>query len=87
MNPATGETRWRHETLKRPTGLLATAGGLIFTGETEGYLMALDARTGEVLWHFQTGAEIKAPPISYSLRGKQYIAIAAGPNVIAFKLP
>jgi alcohol dehydrogenase (cytochrome c) len=87
VNPATGEIRWRHEMLKRPTGLLATAGGLIFTGDSDGYLIALDARTGKVLWHFQTGAEIKAPPVSYSVRGKQYIAIAAGPNLIAFKTP
>ncbi len=78
---------WRHEMLRRPTGLLATGGGLVFTGDSDGYLIALDARTGKVLWHFQTGAEIKAPPISYSLRGKQYIAIAAGPNLIAFQTP
>lgn len=87
VNPATGEIKWRYEMLKRPTGLLATGGGLIFTGDSEGYLIAFDARTGKVLWHFQTGAEIKAPPVSYSLRGVQYIALAAGPNLIAFKLP
>jgi outer membrane protein assembly factor BamB len=52
----------------------------------EGHLIALDARTGKVLWHFQTGADIKAPPISYSVKGKQYIALAAGPNVLAFHL-
>jgi alcohol dehydrogenase (cytochrome c) len=87
VDPATGETRWRYEMLRRPAGLLATAGGLVFTGDSEGYLIGLDASTGKVLWHFQTGAPIKAPPISYSLRGRQYIAIAAGPNLIAFKLP
>lgn len=87
VNPATGATQWRHEMLRRSPGLLATGGGLVFTGDTDGYLIALDARTGKVLWHFQTGAEIRAPPISYSLRGKQYIAIAAGPNVIAFQVP
>ncbi len=87
VDPATGETKWRYEMLRRSPGLLATAGGLIFTGDTEGYLIALDARTGKVLWHFRTGAMIKAPPISYSVRGKQYIAIVAGPNLIAFQLP
>jgi alcohol dehydrogenase (cytochrome c) len=86
VNPATGERKWRHEMLQRPAGLLATGGGLIFTGDTDGYLIALDANTGKVLWHFQAGAEIKAPPISYSLRGQQYIAIAAGSNLIAFHL-
>ncbi|HUK16391.1 MAG TPA: PQQ-dependent dehydrogenase, methanol/ethanol family [Bryobacteraceae bacterium] len=87
VNPATGEQQWRYEMISRPAGLLATAGGLVFTGDSQGYLIALDARTGKVLWHFQTGAEIKAPPISYSLRGKQYIAIVAGPNLIAFQVP
>ena len=86
VNPATGERKWRYEMLHRPAGLLATGGGLIFTGDTDGYLIALDANTGKVLWHFQAGAEIKAPPISYSLRGQQYIAIAAGSDVIAFHL-
>jgi alcohol dehydrogenase (cytochrome c) len=87
VNPATGETKWRYEMTKRPPGLLATGGGLVFTGDSDGYLIALDARTGKVLWHFQTGAEIKAPPISYSVRGKQYIAVTAGPNLIAFRAP
>lgn len=86
VNPATGEIKWRYELIRRPAGLLATAGGLVFTGEPEGRLIAFDARTGKVAWHFQTGANIKAPPISYLLRGKQYIAIAAGPNLISFKL-
>jgi len=50
-------------------------------------MMALDARTGKILWHFQTWAGIRAPAISYTFRGKQYIAVAAGPNMLAFKLP
>jgi len=87
VHPAIGEPELRYEMISRPAGLLATAGGLVFTGDSEGYLIALDARTGKVLWHFQAGAEIKAPPISYSLRGKQYIAIVAGGNLIAFQLP
>jgi alcohol dehydrogenase (cytochrome c) len=87
VDPATGEQKWRYEMVRRPAGLLATAGGLVFTGEPEGHLIALDARTGKVLWKFQTGANIKAPPISYSLRGTQYIALVAGPNLVAFRLP
>jgi glucose dehydrogenase len=71
VNHATGERKWRYEMLRRPAGLMATGGGLIFMGDTDGYLIALDANTGKVLWHFQTGAEIKAPPIGYSLRGRQ----------------
>ncbi|HWB83449.1 MAG TPA: PQQ-dependent dehydrogenase, methanol/ethanol family [Bryobacteraceae bacterium] len=86
VDPSTGQTKWRYEMIHRPAGLLATGGNLIFAGDTDGYLIALDAVTGKVIWHFQTGAEIKAPPISYSLRGTQYIAITAGPNLLAFKL-
>jgi alcohol dehydrogenase (cytochrome c) len=87
VDPATGTLRWKHELMSNPSGLLATAGGLIFTGDSDGYMMALDARTGKILWHFQTGAPIRAPAISYTFRGKQYVAVAAGPNMIAFKLP
>jgi len=87
VDPATGTLKWKHELMSNPSGLLATAGGLIFTGDSDGYMMALDARTGQILWHFQTGAPIRAPAISYTFRGKQYVAVAAGPNMITFKLP
>jgi glucose dehydrogenase len=67
-------------------GLLATAGGLVFTGDPQGYLIAFDDRSGKVLWKFQTGASIHAPPISYAVDGKQYIAIAAGDSILTFAL-
>jgi alcohol dehydrogenase (cytochrome c) len=73
--------------MSSPAGVLATAGGLVFTGDSEGYVIALDARSGKPLWHFNTGAGVRAPPISYTFRGKQYIAVAAGPNMLTFKLP
>ena len=88
VDPATGETRWRTETVTPPTsGLLATAGGLLFAGDREGYFMALDAVSGKPLWKFQTGGVVIAPPISYSLDGKQYVAVAAGASLITFTLP
>ena len=68
------------------SGLLATAGGLIFSGNREGYLMALDARTGKPLWKFRTGGVVIAPPITYLLNGKQYVAVAAGDSLITFAL-
>ena len=87
VDPATGETRWRFEMVSQAgAGMLATAGGLVFTGDGHGYLVALDARTGKPLWHFQTGGNIIAPPITYSLNGKQQIAIAAGTSIITFSL-
>jgi glucose dehydrogenase len=78
-------------------GVLATAGNLVFTGEGNGNLSAFDARTGERLWQFNCGAGVNAPPISFEIGGKQYIAVAAGGSalfgyrqgeaVIAFALP
>ena len=88
VNPATGNTAWRYEMVSTPSGgVLSTAGGLVFVGDPQGYLIALDARTGKPLWHFQTGAPVVAPPISYLLNGKQYIAVAAGTSMFTFALP
>jgi glucose dehydrogenase len=61
-------------------GILATAGGLAFTGEANGLFKAYDSDTGAVLWKFQAGAGVNAPPSSYSVDGKQYIVVAAGGN-------
>jgi alcohol dehydrogenase (cytochrome c) len=88
IDPTTGNVAWFFETVSSPTGgVLATAGGLIFVGDAEGYLIALDARTGKAVWRFQTGGTIIAPPISYALNGRQYIAVAAGQTMITFSLP
>lgn len=63
-------------------GVLATAGGLVFTGEGNGEFDAYDAKTGRLLWQFNCGAGVNAPPITYSVGGKQYIAVAAGGSAI-----
>ena len=63
-------------------GVLATKGGLVFSGEGNGEFAAYDAKNGEKLWHFQCGAGVNAPPISYALDGKQYVAVAAGGNAL-----
>jgi alcohol dehydrogenase (cytochrome c) len=87
LDPASGATRWRFEMLHSPSGgMLATAGGLVLTGDGFGYLIALDARTGMPLWRFQTGGSVVAPPVSYAIAGKQYIAVAAGATIMAFSL-
>jgi alcohol dehydrogenase (cytochrome c) len=87
VDPATGKTRWRFEMVTSTSaGTLATAGGLVFTGDGQGYLVALDARTGKPLWHFQTGGGIGAPPITYTLHGKQQVAVAAGSSIMTFAL-
>lgn len=59
-------------------GVLATAGGIVFTGEANGHLSAFDSATGARLWQFQTGARVGAPPMSYAVGGRQYVAVATG---------
>jgi alcohol dehydrogenase (cytochrome c) len=65
---------------------LSTAGGLVFGGSNEGNLYALDGKTGKPLWDFQTGGGIVANPISFSIDGKQHVAIAAGQALFVFGL-
>ena len=68
-------------------GVLATAGGVVFGAMRDGNLVALDAKSGKHLWHFQTGTNMSASPISYAVDGRQFVAIAAGNTVYAFALP
>jgi alcohol dehydrogenase (cytochrome c) len=78
----TGKIRWQVKTPQPMIGgILATAGGLVFTGEGNGQFKAYDSGTGAILWTFQAGAGVNAPPSSYSVGGKQYIVVAAGGNV------
>jgi glucose dehydrogenase len=79
----TGALRWQQKT-DEPLigGTLATAGGLVFTGEGNGDFSAFDSRTGTRLWQFHCGAGVNAPPITYEAGGKQYIAVAAGGSQI-----
>jgi PQQ-dependent dehydrogenase (methanol/ethanol family) len=98
VNIDTGKVIWKADT-EQPLmgGVLATGGDLVFTGEGNGYFNAYDARKGKKLWSFQAGAGVNAPPVSYVVNGKQYIAVAAGGNtqlnfkrgnsVIVFSLP
>ena len=59
-------------------GALATAGGLVFTGEGGGDFSAFDVKSGKKLWSFNTGAGVNAPPIAYRSGGKDFVAVAAG---------
>jgi alcohol dehydrogenase (cytochrome c) len=67
-------------------GVLSTASGLVFFGEDSGALMAVDAASGEPLWHFQANVLWKASPMTYVFDGKQHVAVAAGPNILSFTL-
>jgi alcohol dehydrogenase (cytochrome c) len=88
IDPTTGKIKWEW---KHPSptwsGVLSTAGGVVFTGDAEGNFMALEAASGKVLWHFQCGASVYSSPMTYSVDGKQYIAVAAGSALFAFGLP
>jgi PQQ-dependent dehydrogenase (methanol/ethanol family) len=72
---------------KRNAGVLATAGGLLFFGDPPGDFVAMDERNGKPLWHFSGGSENKTSPMTYIVGGKQFVAIAIGPNILCFGLP
>ena len=91
INIETGEIVWEiaqpgAARAKTWTGVLATAGGLIFYGKPNGGFDAADQGTGETLWHFPTNVRMKAPPITYTVGDKQYVVVAAGPNILCFAL-
>jgi len=75
----TGKIKWDVAT-RSPmvAGVLTTGGGLVFTGDAEGFFTAYDADTGKTLWSFQCGSGHHAPPITYTLDGRQYIAVCVG---------
>jgi alcohol dehydrogenase (cytochrome c) len=79
VDPTTGETKASVKmTYPNYGGVLATAGNLVFIGQVDGTLYAYDAKTLKEVWTFNTGTGINAPPITYSVNGKQYIAILVG---------
>jgi len=86
----TGNVAWEIEQ-KVPApnygGVLSTAGGLVFYSESSGGFAAVDAKAGRTLWHFETSQSPKASPMTYSVDGRQYVALASGPNIFAFALP
>ena len=85
-----GKVVWRYPQIGRGdswAGTLATAGGVVFFGDDSGFLEAVDAKTGRALWHFNTGQNLRASPMTYAVHGVQYVAIAAGSDVFAFSLP
>ena len=72
---------------KRWAGVLATAGGILIYPDPDGNLVAVDQKDGKRLWHIPTNNTIKTAPITYTAGGRQYIAVAAGANIVSFALP
>jgi len=78
----TGKIKWQVKTPEPMIGgILATGGGVVFAGESNGWFKAYDAKSGGILWKFHAGAGVNAPPSSYMVGGKQYVVVAAGGNV------
>ncbi|MSR19690.1 MAG: PQQ-dependent dehydrogenase, methanol/ethanol family [Gemmatimonadetes bacterium] len=88
MDPRTSQPRWKFEQFDvSDSGMLTTASDLLFTGGREGYLHALDARTGEELWKASLGGQIVMAPVTYEVNGRQYIAVISGNSLVTFGLP
>ena len=88
IDPASGEIKQKFQhTSPTWSGVLSTAGGLVFSGDAEGNFIAFDAASLKPLWHFQMGGAVYAPPVSFALDEKQYVLIAAGSALYAFGLP
>lgn len=91
LNIDTGEVAWEipqpgPARAKTWSGVLATAGGLVLYGMPNGGFAAVDARDGKTLWQMPTNIRMKASPMTFMVEGKQYVAVAAGPNIMCFGL-
>jgi alcohol dehydrogenase (cytochrome c) len=85
-----GKKVWRYPQAGRGGswgGTLTTAGGIVFFADDAESLEAVDAETGQPLWHFNTGQSFSASPMTYAVNGVQFVAIAAGSDVFSFALP
>jgi PQQ-dependent dehydrogenase (methanol/ethanol family) len=88
----TGKIVWENRLFgptrgKRNSGVLATAGGILFYGDPNGDFVAVDERDGRTLWHFPANGENKASPMTYTAGGKQFVTLAVGSNIMCFGLP
>jgi alcohol dehydrogenase (cytochrome c) len=88
LEATTGDLKWQFKMVGDSwTGTLVTAGNLVFCADAEGNFFALNATTGEPLWHVPLGNSVRANPITFSVGGKQYVEAAAGNSVFVFSLP
>jgi alcohol dehydrogenase (cytochrome c) len=80
IDPLTGTQKWAVPLTDFPSssGMLVTGGGLVFTGKLSGEFVALDEETGKTLWQFKTGSSINSTAITYTHKGRQYVAVASG---------
>jgi alcohol dehydrogenase (cytochrome c) len=80
INPLTGQKKWEIPLPDMPSsaGVLATGGGLLFTGKLTGEFVALDEDTGRTLWQFKTGSSVNSTAITYTHNGRQYVTVVSG---------
>ena len=87
IDPTTGDVKWEFPITPRSrSGVLATAGDLVFAAGADGILFALDAETGAPLWHIPLGGPVNAQPMSYAVDGQQYVTMPVGNIVYTFGL-
>jgi plastocyanin len=87
VDPSTNTIRWKKQmpySLAHGNGILTTASDVMYIGQPDGYLIAMDAHNGAELWRFQTGAAISASPVSYEIDGEQYVSVYAGGTGIPY---
>jgi alcohol dehydrogenase (cytochrome c) len=88
IDPITGDRKWEFRLITPSTsGILTTASGLLFSGDAEGSLIALDSRTGKLVWRYQMGATLHGTsPVTYMLDGRQHLLVPAGTTLTAWAL-
>ena len=87
IDPKTGDRKWEFKMEDvTDAGVLTTATDLLFSGGREGYFYALDARNGTLLWKVSLGSGVRSGPMTYSVNGKQYVAVCAGNALFSFAL-
>ncbi len=87
FDPKTGERKWAFNMSDMTeSGVLSTASDLVFAGGREGYFFALDAKTGTLLWKASVGGAVSAGPMTYSINGKQHVAVSAGNALLVYAL-
>ena len=89
LDPVTGERKWEFKFLSPATaGILTTASGLLFSGDADGNLLALDSRNGKLLWRYQMGSPLHGTsPTTYIIDGRQHLLVPSGTTLTAWALP
>jgi PQQ-dependent dehydrogenase (methanol/ethanol family) len=86
ISAGTGKTLWRYDQRAAMMSVVATGGGLLFAGDTNGRFRAFDQDSGKILWETSLGAPVTGYPITYSVRGKQYVAVSVGNSLASSSL-